>query len=98
MRRSARLVNRRFGAVLGTCLLVVSRRRWCSRARSRRWRRSTSSSTGPLAWVVNTAVAAGALLITMPFVAGVVTLLYLDLRVRNEGLDIELAAARRLPV
>jgi hypothetical protein len=49
----------------------------------------------PAAWAVNTAVAAAALLVTVPFVAGVATLLYLDLRVRTEGLDIELAAARR---
>jgi hypothetical protein len=96
MRRSVRLVNRRFGTVLGICLLVALVDGVLSFA---------LTAVGglyleldlPLGWVVNTAVAAGALLVTIPFVAGVVTLLYLDLRVRTEGLDIELAASRRLP-
>jgi hypothetical protein len=96
MRRSARLVNRRFGAVLGTCLLVALVDAVLSFALTALGTLYVEIDL-PLAWVVNTAVAAGALLVTTPFVAGVVTLLYLDLRVRSEGLDIELAAARRLP-
>jgi hypothetical protein len=37
-------------------------------------------------------------LVTVPFVAGAAVMLYLDLRVRLEGLDIVLAADERLPV
>ena len=35
-------------------------------------------------------------LLTTPFVAAATTLLYLDLRIRTEGLDIELAARRAI--
>jgi hypothetical protein len=97
MRRSARLVNRRFGAVLGTCLLVALVDAVLSSALTAIAAIYVELDL-PVAWVVNTVVAAGALLITTPFVAGVVTLQYLDLRVRSEGLDIELAASRRLPL
>ena len=94
MGRSFRLCKRRFGTVLGTCLLVAL----VDAALS-----SALTTVGaiyveldlPAGWLVNTVVAAGSLLVTMPFVAGVATLLYLDLRVRTEGLDIELAAARQ---
>jgi hypothetical protein len=92
--RSFALCKRRFGAVLGVCLLsaVVDL-----------FLLSALTAVGsiylqldlPAGWLVNTAVAAGGLLVTTPFVAGVATLLYLDLRVRTEGLDIELAAGRR---
>ena len=34
--------------------------------------------------------------VTTPFVAAATTLLYLDLRVRTEGIDIELAARRAI--
>ena len=36
-------------------------------------------------------------LLTVPFVAGVAALLYVDLRVRGEGIDIELAVVERFP-
>ena len=36
-------------------------------------------------------------LITMPFVASVTVLIYLDLRVRTEGLDLELRAGEAFP-
>lgn len=94
MRRSARLCNRRFGAVLGTCLLVAVVDVLLSGALTAVAALYVELDL-PAGWAVNTVVAAGALLITAPFVAGVATLLYLDLRVRTEGLDIELAAARR---
>jgi membrane-anchored glycerophosphoryl diester phosphodiesterase (GDPDase) len=43
-----------------------------------------------IAQLVGTVVAAA---ITTPFVAGVIALLYIDIRIRREGLDVELAAA-----
>jgi hypothetical protein len=43
-----------------------------------------------VAQTVGTIVAAA---ITTPFVAGVIALLYIDIRIRREGLDVELAAA-----
>lgn len=43
-----------------------------------------------IAQLVGTIVAAA---ITTPFVAGVIALLYIDIRIRREGLDVELAAA-----
>lgn len=96
MRRSFRLCGRRFGTVLAVCVLGGA----VDLALS-----SSLSSIGslyleldlPLGWAVNTAVSSLSLLVTAPFLAAAVTLLYLDLRVRTEGLDIELAAARRLP-
>jgi hypothetical protein len=95
LRRSARLCNRRFGAVLGTCLLVVLVDAVLTFALTALGTLYVELDL-PAAWVVSTVVGAGALLVTAPFVAGVATLLYLDLRVRTEGLDIELAAGRRL--
>jgi hypothetical protein len=44
-------------------------------------------------WIVDAVFTAGSGLITVPFVAGVATLLYFDLRVRSEGLDLELGIA-----
>ena len=94
VRRSGALTRRRFGAVLGTVLAVALVDALLG-----------SALTGlaevyvalglPGAWVVTAAAGAAAGLVLTPFVAGVAVLLYLDLRVRHEGLDIELAANRR---
>lgn len=97
LRRSFQLSRRRFGAVLATCLLTALVHEILTGALSALGAVAVELDL-PAAWAVNTAVAAGALLVTLPFVAGVATLLYLDLRVRGEGLDIELAAARRFAV
>ena len=48
------------------------------------------------AWVVDSVLIGVAALVTTPFVAAATTLLYLDLRVRAEGLDIELGIAAHL--
>ncbi len=97
LRRSFALCRRRFGSVLATCLLVVLVDAVLSGALTALGALYVEGDL-PAAWVVNTAVATAALLVTVPFVAGVATLQYLDLRVRTEGLDIELAADRRLPL
>ena len=48
------------------------------------------------AWVVDSVLIGIAALVTTPFVAAATTLLYLDRRVRSEGLDIELGIAEHL--
>ena len=45
---------------------------------------------------VSGVVVSVAAVVTAPFVAAATTLLYLDLRVRAEGLDIELGIAERM--
>jgi hypothetical protein len=98
MRRSARLVHRRFWNVLGAALLgflvetlffyaigliplVVS----------------FFLGTEGVLWVVPAIVSVATQLVTMPFVASVTVLIYLDLRVRTEGLDLELRANDAFP-
>ena len=96
MRRSFDLTRRAFWSVLGTCLLV---------ALLDVVLRFALTALGfvyvdldlPAAWAVSTAVAIAARLVTVPFVAGCAVLLYLDLRIRLEGLDIDLAADERFP-
>ena len=46
------------------------------------------------AWIVAVAISLATALVVLPFVGAAATLFYLDLRVRREGLDIELAADR----
>ena len=94
LRRSASLTRRRLGPVAGTCLAVAVVDVLLSAA--------LTGAAGfyvgfdlPGAWLVNTAISAAAGLVLTPFVAGVAALLYLDLRVRVEGLDVELAARQR---
>lgn len=98
MRRSARLVGRRFWPVMGLTLLsglvaalfgyalglvptVVS----------------LLLGTDGLGWVLTAASGTLTSLVTTPIVAGVTVLIYLDLRVRTEGLDLELEAAHAFP-
>jgi hypothetical protein len=98
MRRSARLVNRRFWRVLGLALLSVLVE----------WLFETAIGLLPslfalflgtdgIGWVLSAAVTILTQLITMPVVAGITVLIYLDLRVRTEGLDLELDANEAFP-
>lgn len=96
MRRSASLCGRRLVPVLMTCLLVAAVDAVLTLALTALAAIYVELEL-PAGWVVNIVVSVGALLVTAPFVAAAATLLYLDLRVRSEGLDIELAAARRFP-
>jgi hypothetical protein len=90
IRRSMRLTQTRYGAVLGIALLVAIVDLLL-----------TIALTGiglvfeffDWGWIVNAVCSAGSSLITVPFVAGSATLLYFDLRVRSEGLDLELGVA-----
>ncbi len=98
MRRSARLVHRRFWMVLGVALLsgLVE------------WLFETAIGLLPsllslllgtdgIAWVLPAAVGILTQLITTPVVAGITVLIYLDLRVRTEALDLELEAIEAFP-
>jgi hypothetical protein len=96
MGRSYALVKRRFWPVVGVCSLVAAGDVVLSAALTALGAVYLEAEL-PAGWAVNTAVSAGSLLVTTPFVAGVVTLLYLDLRIRTEGLDIELRAREALP-
>lgn len=98
MKRSWRLVRRRFWPVLGLALLsglvatlfgyalglvptVIS----------------LLVGTDGYGWLLTAASGIITSIITMPVVAGATVLVYLDLRVRTEGLDLELLAAEVLP-
>jgi hypothetical protein len=53
--------------------------------------------TDGFGWLLTAAAGVLTSLITMPVVAGTTVLIYLDLRVRTEGLDLELEAAEAFP-
>ena len=98
MRRSARLVGRRFWPVMGLTLL--------SSVVAALFGYALGLVPTTLALVVGTSgygwlltAASGILtsLITMPIVAATTVLIYLDLRVRTEGLDLELDAISAFP-
>ena len=96
LRRSFQLTRRAWGLVLSTCLLVALA---CLILRL-----ALGAAAGlyaalewPAAATVATVAAVAARLVTVPLVAGTAVLLYFDLRVRHEGLDIDLAIAERLP-
>lgn len=98
MRRSARLVARRFWPVMGLTLLsgivavlfgyalglvptVLS----------------LLLGTDGLGWLLTAAAGVLTSLVTMPIVAATTVLIYLDLRVRTEGLDLEMDAVDAFP-
>lgn len=93
MRRSARLVSRRFWTVLGLALLSVLVESLFETAIGLVPSLvSTSLGTDGIAWVLPAAIGILTQIITMPVVAAITVLIYLDLRVRTEGLDLELDA------
>jgi hypothetical protein len=98
MRRSARLVNRRFWMVLGLALLSVLVELLFETALSVLPTLLTSLlGTDGIAWVLTGALTIFTQLVTIPVVAGITVLIYLDLRVRTEGLDLELDAIEAFP-
>lgn len=98
MRRSARLVGRRFWMVLGLALLSFLVERLFETAIGLLpTLLSTLLGTDGVGWVLPAAVGILTSLITMPVVAGITVLVYLDLRVRTEGLDLELDATLAFP-
>lgn len=98
MRRSARLVGRRFWMVLGTVLLGFLVEQLFELAIGLLPAvMSALLGTEGVGWVLSAAVGILTSLITMPLVAGITVLIYLDLRVRTEGLDLELEAIEAFP-
>jgi hypothetical protein len=89
--RSARLVRRRFWPVLGTVLLAGLVTSIVSAALSGipSW---FAFVLGDYGWLLAAAGAMIGSLVTTPFLASVLALLYLDGRIRHEGLDLQLAA------
>ena len=99
MRRSARLVNRRFWNVLGVALLAFLVEQLFEFAISllptlrHALHRHRGAGLGPSSRGLGVVTQ----LVTLPFVAAVTVLIYLDLRVRTEGLDLELRAGEAFP-
>jgi len=98
MRRSVRLVNRRFWNVLGAALLgflVESLFSFAIGAAPELI--SLFIGTEGIDWILPAVFNVITALITMPYVAAVTVLIYLDLRIRTEGLDLELRAGEAFP-
>ena len=92
IRRSWRLGQSRFGAALGAAVLIGIVSSLLTLALSGVGLAFEFLSFG---WIID-AVARGASgLVTEPFVAAATTLVYLDIRVRTEGLDLEFDIAER---
>jgi hypothetical protein len=96
LRRSVALTKRRPAMVLGACVSIA--------LADFALRGALSAST--LFWddlglpapdAVAAAIAVGARLVTVPMVAGAIVLLHLELRVRVEGLDLDVAAGELWP-
>ena len=98
MRRSARLASRRFWPVLGIGVLSAIVTQFVGFAielvpQVVLW--ITGADT--FSWVVAGLAGAVTAVLTTPIVAGTAVLTYLDLRVRTEGLDLELDAIDAFP-
>lgn len=94
LKRSYRLTSGRFGQVLGTCLLVAVTDVVLRTALTSIAAVVADQSWG---WVADAVLSSVAALVVLPFVAGVSALLYIDLRARGEGLDLQLDARQVLP-
>jgi hypothetical protein len=92
VRRSWRLMRTRYGAALGAALLIALVSSLLTLALSGLGLAFTFLSFG---WVIDAACRAASALVTVPFVAAATTLVYLDVRIRTEGLDLELDLAER---
>jgi len=92
VRRSWRLTRTRYGSVLGAALLIALVSSGLTLALSGLGLVFEFLSFG---WVIDAVCRAASGLITVPFVGAATTLVYLDTRVRVEGLDLELDFAER---
>lgn len=98
MRRSARLVSRRFWPVMGLVLLAGIVAALFGYALSLvPTTVSLLVGTDGYWWLLTAASGVLSSVITMPIVAATTVLIYLDLRVRTEGLDLELDAIDAFP-
>jgi hypothetical protein len=90
VRRSWQLTRARYGAVLGAALLIALVDLILSVALGAI---GLVFAELPYGWVGDVTCQAAASLVTIPFVAAATVLVYLDLRIRTEGLDLELEIA-----
>jgi hypothetical protein len=90
MKRSSALTRRRYWPCMGLALLVAFVNLMLSGALSALASAVLFVSWG---WIIGSVIATLATIVTTAFVASTAVLMYLDLRVRTEGLDIELEAA-----
>lgn len=98
MRRSGRLVRRRFWPTMGLALLSgVVATLFGYALGLVPTTLSLLVGTSGLGWVLTAAAGILTSLVTMPIVAATTVLIYLDLRVRTEGLDLELEAIAAFP-
>ncbi|MEO7428046.1 MAG: hypothetical protein ABIY48_01565 [Acidimicrobiales bacterium] len=98
MRRSARLVGRRFWPVMGLTLLSSIVAMLFGYALGLvPTTLSLLLGTDGYGWLLTAASGILTSLITMPIVGAITVLIYLDLRVRTEGLDLELDAVAAFP-
>jgi hypothetical protein len=93
IRRSAGLVRRRYLAVTAIWLISLVLERVIDLALAAGAEFVSDITPGAVAEIVRPAGWAFALFVTAPTVAGLSVLLYYDLRVRSEGLDLEVEAA-----
>jgi hypothetical protein len=93
VRRSARLVKARYFPVMGVALLMGLVATLLSTALSTLPQALSWWLGGDAAWLLVGLGTIASTIVVMPFVAAATVLLYLDLRVRTEGLDLEMAAA-----
>jgi hypothetical protein len=89
-RRSWQLTRVRYGAVLGAALLTAVVSTVLTVALSGLGLAFSFLSFG---WIIDVVCRAASSLVTEPFVAAAATLVYFDLRIRAEGLDLELDIA-----
>ncbi len=92
-RRSWRLVSRRFWMVVATTVVAAVGVLLLSSAWSAIIRALSSLAPGPLQWVLAGAMGGAVSLVLTTALLSVSVLLYLDLRIRTEGLDLELGIA-----
>jgi hypothetical protein len=90
--RSVRLVRRRYWTVMGIALLMAIVAQLLTNALSWLPQVLVALVGFENGWPILALGGIAANLVVMPFVASATVLLYLDLRVRSEGLDIEMAA------
>ena len=92
VRRSWRLGRSRYGSVLGAALLIALVSSVLTLALSGLGLLFEFLSFG---WIIDAVCRAASGLVTVPFVGAATTLVYLDTRIRVEGLDLELDFAER---
>lgn len=97
IRRSVQLVYRRFWSCLGVVMLSALVELVVQTALAALPSTFAPAFPPPVDWLVMAAGQAGASLIATTALVGASVLLYIDMRVRSEGLDLEVRAGASLP-